>query len=235
MLAGLIMTRSTGPMVNMSELSLSVTLTPLAVALSSTLVLLLIVWLIIRNITKSALILSLFLILFFSYGHVLNLAIELGIGKIYIGGVLVGTPARYILAIWAIVFVCGTYFILKTHRDLRKLSTFINIAVICMVVISLANIGVYELRRPNLAMEPYIFPESQSTVNNVDSESNNIRPDIYYIILDAYAGADMLEEFYDFNNSEFINYLITQGFYVASKSRSNYIPTGNSLASSLIR
>ena len=48
------------------------------------------------------------------------------------------------------------------------------------------------------------------------------RPDIYYIILDGYARSDILQEIYNYDNSDFIDALKSRGFYVAEDSRSNY-------------
>ena len=58
-------------------------------------------------------------------------------------------------------------------------------------------------------------------------------PDIYYIILDGYSRADVLQNIYGFDNREFIDALRERGFYVAEESRSNYIRTVVSLSSSL--
>jgi hypothetical protein len=58
-------------------------------------------------------------------------------------------------------------------------------------------------------------------------------PDIYYIILDSYGRADRLKELYGYDNSEFLNSLEKQGFYVADCAQSNYAQTELSLASSL--
>lgn len=58
-------------------------------------------------------------------------------------------------------------------------------------------------------------------------------PDIYYIILDGYARQDILQELFDYDNSEFIGSLRERGFYVADESRSNYPMTILSLPSSL--
>lgn len=58
-------------------------------------------------------------------------------------------------------------------------------------------------------------------------------PDIYYIILDGYANSSTLEEFFNYDNQEFIENLRRKGFYVASESRSNYIDSIVSLPSSL--
>jgi hypothetical protein len=58
-------------------------------------------------------------------------------------------------------------------------------------------------------------------------------PDIYYIILDGYGRADMLSELYGLDNQPFLAYLQDQGFYIATKSSTNYIQTIFSIPSSL--
>jgi hypothetical protein len=49
--------------------------------------------------------------------------------------------------------------------------------------------------------------------------------DIYLIVLDAYARADVLRDFYSFDNSEFLADLKEQGFFVAEQSRTNFTAT----------
>lgn len=61
----------------------------------------------------------------------------------------------------------------------------------------------------------------------------NEKPDIYYIIVDAYARQDVLSEIYDFDNKPFVDELRKLGFFVGDASRSNYHLTELSLASSL--
>lgn len=58
-------------------------------------------------------------------------------------------------------------------------------------------------------------------------------PDIYYIILDGYGRKDILQEYYGFDNSEFLSALAERGFFVADAGRSNYMQTSLSLASSM--
>jgi len=57
------------------------------------------------------------------------------------------------------------------------------------------------------------------------------KPDIYVIVLDGYGRQDVLQEIYDFDNSEFLSQLKTLGFFVADQSHSNYVQTAYSLAS----
>ena len=58
-------------------------------------------------------------------------------------------------------------------------------------------------------------------------------PDIYYLVLDGYGRADFLAEEYGFDNSALIDFLKRQNFYVAERSRANYMVTLVSLASAL--
>ncbi len=59
------------------------------------------------------------------------------------------------------------------------------------------------------------------------------RPDIYFIVLDGYSRADVLDEYYGFDNNPFMKDLERRGFQVADKSNSNYAWTLLSLASTL--
>jgi hypothetical protein len=58
-------------------------------------------------------------------------------------------------------------------------------------------------------------------------------PDIYYLVVDGYARADVLAEVYGYSNAPFLEWLQERGFYVANDSLANYTRTHLSLASSL--
>ena len=58
-------------------------------------------------------------------------------------------------------------------------------------------------------------------------------PDVYYFILDSYGREDLLQQSYEYDNSEFISELEKRGFYVPKCSQSNYGRTELSLGSSL--
>ncbi|SIO45726.1 hypothetical protein SAMN05444166_4890 [Singulisphaera sp. GP187] len=59
------------------------------------------------------------------------------------------------------------------------------------------------------------------------------RPDIYYIILDTYACADVMKNQFGFDNGPFLTRLEQKGFFVARQSTANYCQTRLSLCSSL--
>jgi hypothetical protein len=58
-------------------------------------------------------------------------------------------------------------------------------------------------------------------------------PDVYYIILDGYARADVMSELFNLDIEPFLKRLESKGFYVARRSTANYCQTPLSLSSSL--
>ena len=63
--------------------------------------------------------------------------------------------------------------------------------------------------------------------------STSVKRDVYFIVLDGYARADILQELYEFDNSEFISELERQGFVVPDAAVSNYPATHLSIPSML--
>ena len=86
-----------------------------------------------------------------------------------------------------------------------------------------------------------IDTEQVDIVNEIDNEQlvgNGLYeyekyPDIYYIILDGYAGSESLKKTFEFENNEFRDFLISNNFYVPQHSHANYPHSYQSLASSL--
>jgi hypothetical protein len=64
-------------------------------------------------------------------------------------------------------------------------------------------------------------------------QSPRRRPDVYYILLDAYTGSRSLQSNYQFDNREFEDFLRARGFFVPRESRSNYANTFLALAAAL--
>jgi hypothetical protein len=208
---------------NAQELPLSALLVPLVVALAMASLLLLSTWLFCKSLNKAGIIVSLFLVLLLSTGYLFNLRRWLGASGPYIAGLL-------LVAIWVLLFPYLVYLIVRTGKTLRNPTIILNVATVLMVVVSMFTIGANEFRRSESEQE---CMAGEATVGIQVSEGQTL-PDIYYIILDRYAGASTLSEAYDgFDNSDFLAYLTGQEFYVASESSANYVRTSESLASSL--
>ena len=80
---------------------------------------------------------------------------------------------------------------------------------------------------------PSLLPDLENVALHPDIEEPNGLPDIYYIVLDGYSRADLMQNQDGFDNSAFLEALTSRGFYVPSGAVSNYHITLLSLASSL--
>jgi len=196
---------------------------PILVVLAGTLISLILLDLIIKNLNKSGIITSYLLLLFFSYGRIRDPIVTLDLGS------FINNYIHYLLgSLWIIIFVAGAFFIIKSRRNLLHFTKFINIVAATLIIISLINISIYQIRTINSRQDR----TNKDNANGSVIEPGNF-PDIYYIILDAYAASSTLKEIYDYDNGEFNEYLTAKGFYVATKSRSNYMWTTLSIPSSL--
>lgn len=211
---------------NIKHVSFVETLIPTGLILVFTSLLLPILRVIIRDWRKSSIFITIFFILFFAYGHAHQLLRGLGL---FIG------RHRYLMPMWLLLFgiMESVVLFVRKQRFFENTTRYLNIAGISLVIISLIQIGwnrsksIFEEKSPKFSS---IISENWE----IDSSpSVEVLPDIYYIILDAYMGADLLEERCNFDNSKFINMLKEKGFYVVSKGRSNYAWTSLSLPSSL--
>lgn len=161
----------------------------------------------------------LMLVLFF-YGFLYDVAEKL----FYKGWWPFSEIHRYLLIA---IFSCTGllwYFLFRTKRTFKSLTFSLNVFVVVLFAINFfrltTSLGKAE-NKFNVGPEKKILPFRDSL------------PDIYYIILDGYANDSMLSEVYHYPHNSLTNYLAEKKFLIASGSRTNYISTFPSLASSL--
>ncbi|MCX6840727.1 MAG: hypothetical protein NTX53_00290 [candidate division WOR-3 bacterium] len=185
-------------------------LLPLTVSLAAALGLWLLFWLVMRNGRRAALVVSLFLALFFLYGRALA-----AIGS--------KTAPGLLPAIAAGILLLGFLVFGLPRKEFGGLTVFLNLVSLALVFINLIT-GI-----PAMLCTGARAPAGQA----LEAPAEPARPDIYYIILDGYARGDILNSVYGYDNSAFTGWLAQHGFRVARSSRSNYSQTYLSLASSL--
>jgi hypothetical protein len=183
---------------------------PLAVSFAAALCLWLLLGLVLRSGRRAALVVSLFLALFFLYGRAQD-----AIGP--------KTPPALLPAVAIGILLLGIIFFARPRREFSGLTVFLNLASLALVLINLATGIPAFLRSRATNANPASAPAADTAK----------LPDIYYIILDSYAREDVLKQAYGYDNSGFTDYLRSRGFLVGSRSRSNYAQTYLSLASSL--
>ena len=132
------------------------------------------------------------------------------------------------LVIWSSIFgFMGSPWLWRHVRRPGTITAYLNVLMVGLVLLSLYRIQSYQSGNVDMAQYRNTFPVID------DLQASTQPPDIYYIILDGYGQADTLAKIYAWDNSTFLDYLTKKGFYIASESRTNYVQTGLSLASSL--
>jgi hypothetical protein len=200
-------------------------LRPAILVLAGTLLLWLVFYGFLKDWERAGLLVSLFLILFFSYGHVNSGLLGPGVQKVV---AWLGLSNRHdrLLLVWLGLLVLFVAIVARLKEKTRLVTQMFNLMALVALVPPLMRIASYEwqLNRPwpgnDLAVESTISPSYPP-------------PDIYYIILDGYGREDILQDFMGYDNGEFLDDLRGLGFYIADRSRSNYTQTSLSLASSL--
>lgn len=189
-------------------------------------VLFLLAYLLIKDWRKAGLICTLSLTLFFSYGHIFRL-IE---GKT-VAGILVGR-ADFLMALWAAIWISASWWIIRKMSESAAGSwtRFLNAVSLIALIFPVVQLVAFSFRSIRVSTSP--SEEIFGPVSLPATLPSDL-PDIYYIIVDGYGRADVLGELYDFDNTEFTDFLTERGFYVATQSHSNYGQTALSLSSSL--
>jgi hypothetical protein len=184
---------------------------------------------------------SLLLFLFFGFGHIQNIYLHFverlgGDFRYVLKGIKIG-HYKLFFALWIagglVVIWLITRRLRSSSRKLSELTIFLNRVAAVLIIMAGVSIGWTEINRI-IHVTAKKNPEDIQAARVSDRITN--LPDIYYIILDSYAAADTLRNSFAYDNQEFLDYLSLKGFYLASKSCSNYtssISTVMSLASSL--
>lgn len=195
----------------------------LPILLTSAIVLLLLVLLrwIFKSGTKAGIVLSFLLILLILYGY-----LHEKLFGVEIWGINVGSYAT-LLVPFSIVFFFGIYYLAKTKNKLNRATIICNVTSLGLILIVISSVGINGLVNSEIK-----HSEGLEVLSLPMGEQTDL-PDIYYIILDEYAGSASLQKDFNFDNSNFYSALSERGFYVQSTSYSNYPYTMLSIPSSL--
>ena len=198
---------------NISQTSASEVWLPLVISVAAAVVLWAVLSLILRSLAKAGFATAIFLALFFSYGRFYDVLVNLG---------LFVPKHGYLLPIILFVWGCCVYFIRRAKSDFHVTTKLFNITAVVLIAINLFNIGAYQVKLARLNdVTPVDSSEQAAPASPAELST---LPDIYFIILDEYAHPDTMLEWYEYDNSEFINSLEDKGFFIATESRT---PIGN--------
>lgn len=190
-------------------------LLPLGLSLGITLGALFIFSALTRSWAAAALIATLLVALFFTYGMA-----WLWLGEVLLGQwVLVGA--------WVLLAVIGVSFVWRLGGWVQRLTVPLNAIGGVVLGFNLVIIGAFFMNvhpsvavtGPGLTMSPAPAPGQRL-------------PDVYWVILDRYGSGRVIDKYFDYDNSPFLDELRERGFYVAEHATANYLKTALSLDSS---
>ena len=178
-----------------------------------------VLWILFRNLEKSAIISSIILIITLSFGYIYN---------IFFYNSFIQVRFLWTFLILFLIFATLLFLIKNTKKDLLNVNKSLTIATGVFILISLfqVTLGYYN---------EYVHVQHDSTVVaiNTNEEINKLR-DIYYIILDGYSSPEVVRDVMGLEEEDdVVDFLEEKGFFIADKSRSNYPLTLWSLPSSL--
>ena len=171
-------------------------------------------WQFSTNRLRSAVLLSVVLLLFFSYGHLYHFIEKSG---------LTADP-KIALAGYGVICAIVIVLCVRTIKNWQRATLLFNL------------FGLGLLAIPFLSTVTIFFKDSQSlnhSEKHTQAQATSEKPDIFYIILDGYPRKDVLQKLHQFDNSGFLDFLKTKNFRILENSHSNYPGTSLSLASSL--
>ncbi|HEY5728608.1 MAG TPA: sulfatase-like hydrolase/transferase [Anaerolineales bacterium] len=203
-------------LVNISEVNVSAVYKALITSLIILLGVALVSWMAVRPWNKSAMVASWAIILFFYYGHVLN--------------VLSGTVIahhRYLGPLWVLICLAGIVWIMKTRNDSDATKVFNWVSLVLIISVSLQIL--FHWTRQHIYLSSIGTEEARSDKELVDTTNR----DVYYILLDAYGRQDLLMQEYDTDISGFVEELEEMGFYFPNCTQSNYTYTTASMTATL--
>ncbi len=178
-----------------------------------------------RSAERAALVVSVLLLFFFSYGHLYA----------WLTGSLSLIPGAYwwssvYFLLWLILLAASLQLLLRAPTLLPSLTQGLNWgmgAIVILLALQIAG-AEYSHWQQNRWREQVMRHDAIHWV-----KTDGQLPNIYYIILDSFGSERTLERVYHDDNRAFIHTLQRLGFYVAAESHANYCQTILSLASSL--
>jgi hypothetical protein len=198
---------------------------PLLITLAASVLAVLLAALVFRSWRKAGLIVFLFLVAFFAYGHVFEFIIETDWFGFF--------PQKRFLIGWAIFFAIVGLLALRIRTDLKSITNSLNAITVILVAISVINIIAFHVGKEDAAASDGQRVGNEGELAAGTSGDHKFLPDIYYIVPDAMTSPQNFKNIMGEDMSEFTGYLRSRGFAIDDDARSNYSHTTTSLSSVL--
>lgn len=199
---------------NIDQVRPLVVLRPLLLTLTGAGLLFGLLRLLLRDSLRAAAAATLLIGLFFTYGHIYHFLEGQGI---FLG------RHRLLLPLWGALAVLGLWRLAR-RRSLENLTHTLNIIGMVALLFPIVQIVSFEAR--TLGGNS---PQAGSALALPQGPAR----DVYFIVLDEYTSSALMQEVFDWDNTDFLHSLEEMGFLIVPCSQSNYAQTELVLASIL--
>ena len=175
---------------------------------------------ILRDLSKSTILICWLIILFFSYGYVISFLSEITILEEPIG------RHRYLGTLLLVLTLIFSFKIFHSKKNFDNLIKSIFVASLVLISFNTIQIFIYYSQPRTEILEALNLKELKTDYSNEE------KPDVYHIILDMYPSQKILETRFNFDNSFFFENTEKLGFNHLN-GRSNYIRTKHSIPSTI--
>ena len=172
---------------------------------------------VLRNGITAGLVISLFFIWLFFYHPFYHSLLKITtVSKLLIW------RNSIVIPLWTLIILYFGYIILKKpSRAVVATKTF-NLISVVLVSWCLLYTTYFFVKGWFFDTGPRGYYVSTNDMKIAPPSQIGEYPDIYCIMLDSYTSNTVLEEVYNFSNTEFLNALVDRGFYVLKDAKSNY-------------
>lgn len=146
---------------------------------------------------------------------------------------------RYFLPAWSVGFlvICVvTLFRIRKADSLKKFNYYMNFFMFILFAMQMFRLGESATHYANSSLiqqNNRAAAEKMAQQARAAARPGTKLPDIYYLVLDAYAREDILQSRFQFSNQSFLDGLRKMDFMVLDESFANYPFTHLSLSSTL--
>jgi hypothetical protein len=211
---------------NVYETPIGNMLVPLAISLVGTLV----VWQVLRLLSRDALwaglATSMLVAIFFGFASLSAFAdrIAISVSTLWVAR-FIHVPPLVVLAMSAVAASLILWLGFWRSRHLGRWNSYLNLFTLILVAMPALEAGSARFREPAHRDQEKALPTQESR--------SGWTPDIYFIVLDGYSRTDVMKDLFGFDNEPFLSRLESRGFFAARQSTSNYCQTRLSIASTL--
>jgi hypothetical protein len=138
-----------------------------------------------------------------------------------------------LMVLMLIILTVLVVMVLRTRKDLSKLNRSISLILSVLIFFQFVNVASYYMGQDYRVVSNHSTEPQANRIVPLNAANIITRPDIYYIILDAYSRDDVIRKYINIDTRPFLAALRQKGFYIGACSTSNYDFTTVSLSSSL--